>query len=405
MRAALGIDLDLRPFYERFRDDALIGPSVRAASRAPSARQAGPVRGAGVGGVRAADRVRARGGIQRRLIVAARAALRAQRDARRARPRPRSPHSPRRCCARSASRRPGRSRWCAPPARSPPVAPTSTTPTTSAPGGAWQAIKGIGSWTLQMLAFTGQGRLDQLPAGDLAYLKFVGRLRSGGDPWARATEPEVTELFAPYEPYAGLAGLHALRAGGGLRGRACGVRLRRGEAELEGSHGAARTRRASRPRRRTAPAGDVPRTEPSARALANGQGSSFTVAGGRGRASARGPRSHRRSGTLGRGRGRPSEAQRERHVVPGPDRAGCCARPHQGRRSATPASSSWKSRCSARNARIASASAAGELVQIAARVEPPAVHRDEQRGVPALRDEAPRAGREHRRGAGRSASP
>src|SRR5205085_8713566 len=47
-----------------------------------------------------------------------------------------------------------------------------------------RAIRGIGAWTLQMLALTGQGRLDQLPAGDLAYLKFVGRLRSGGDPWA-----------------------------------------------------------------------------------------------------------------------------------------------------------------------------------------------------------------------------
>lgn len=65
-----------------------------------------------------------------------------------------------------------------------------------------------------MLALTGQGRLDQLPAGDLAYLKLVGRRRSGGNPWARATEEEVVELFAPYEPWAGLAGLHALRSGG-----------------------------------------------------------------------------------------------------------------------------------------------------------------------------------------------
>ncbi|MBV8787218.1 MAG: hypothetical protein JOZ00_11065, partial [Mycobacterium sp.] len=81
------------------------------------------------------------------------------------------------------------------------------------PERAWsrlRAIRGIGSWTIQMLAFTGQGRLDQLPAGDLGYLKLVGRLRSG-DPFARATEEEVTELFARYDPWAGLAGLHALR--------------------------------------------------------------------------------------------------------------------------------------------------------------------------------------------------
>ena len=67
-----------------------------------------------------------------------------------------------------------------------------------------------------MLALTGQGRLDQLPAGDLGYLKLVGRLKTG-DPWARATEQEVDQFFAPYEPWAGLAGLHALRgAGNGL---------------------------------------------------------------------------------------------------------------------------------------------------------------------------------------------
>jgi 3-methyladenine DNA glycosylase/8-oxoguanine DNA glycosylase len=78
-----------------------------------------------------------------------------------------------------------------------------------------RAIPGVGSWTIQMLAFTGQGRVDQLPAGDLAYVKLVGRLRSGGDPYARATEEEVAEFFAPYSPWAGLAGMHALRAGGG----------------------------------------------------------------------------------------------------------------------------------------------------------------------------------------------
>jgi DNA-3-methyladenine glycosylase II/AraC family transcriptional regulator of adaptative response / DNA-3-methyladenine glycosylase II len=77
-----------------------------------------------------------------------------------------------------------------------------------------RAIPGIGSWTIQKLGLTGQGRLDQLPAGDLAYLKLVGRLRSGGDPYARVTEEEVAEFFAPYAPWAGLAGLHALRAVG-----------------------------------------------------------------------------------------------------------------------------------------------------------------------------------------------
>jgi 3-methyladenine DNA glycosylase/8-oxoguanine DNA glycosylase len=78
-----------------------------------------------------------------------------------------------------------------------------------------RAIPGIGSWTIQMLALTGQGRLDQLPAGDLKYLKLVGRLRTG-DARARATEEEVLELFLPYAPWAGLAGAHALRGGAGI---------------------------------------------------------------------------------------------------------------------------------------------------------------------------------------------
>ena len=55
--------------------------------------------------------------------------------------------------------------------------------------------------------------LDQLPAGDLAYLRLVGRLQNA-DPRARATEEEVARFFAPYEPWAGLAGLHALSAAG-----------------------------------------------------------------------------------------------------------------------------------------------------------------------------------------------
>jgi 3-methyladenine DNA glycosylase/8-oxoguanine DNA glycosylase len=71
-------------------------------------------------------------------------------------------------------------------------------------------IRGIGSWTIQSLAIGGQGRLDQLPAGDLAYLKLVGRLTSD-DPRSRATEEEVEEFFAPYAPWSGLAGAYALR--------------------------------------------------------------------------------------------------------------------------------------------------------------------------------------------------
>jgi 3-methyladenine DNA glycosylase/8-oxoguanine DNA glycosylase len=71
-----------------------------------------------------------------------------------------------------------------------------------------RAIPGIGSWTIEMTALRGQGRHDQLPAGDLGLLKLVGRALSGGDPKARAEEHQVREFFAPYGEWAGLAAAH-----------------------------------------------------------------------------------------------------------------------------------------------------------------------------------------------------
>ena len=78
---------------------------------------------------------------------------------------------------------------------------------------AWRrlrAIPGIGSWTVEMLALHGQGRHDQLPAGDVGLAKLVGGLLSGGDPRARADEREVREFFAPYGEWAGLAAAHMI---------------------------------------------------------------------------------------------------------------------------------------------------------------------------------------------------
>jgi DNA-3-methyladenine glycosylase II len=68
-------------------------------------------------------------------------------------------------------------------------------------------IRGIGPWTLQCLGLHGRGEPDSLPAGDLGYLKLVGRLANLG---RRATVEEVEEFFAPYEPYRGLAGSFVL---------------------------------------------------------------------------------------------------------------------------------------------------------------------------------------------------
>jgi 3-methyladenine DNA glycosylase/8-oxoguanine DNA glycosylase len=77
-----------------------------------------------------------------------------------------------------------------------------------------RTIHGIGSWTVEILALGGQGRLDQIPAGDLGLTKLVGRLLSGGDPWARASEQQVRHFFARFGRWQGLAANYALRSGG-----------------------------------------------------------------------------------------------------------------------------------------------------------------------------------------------
>jgi len=69
------------------------------------------------------------------------------------------------------------------------------------------AIPEIGPWTMQCLGYHGRGDPDSLPAGDLAYVKLVGHLEGLG---RRATVEEVEDYFAPYAPFRGLAGTFAL---------------------------------------------------------------------------------------------------------------------------------------------------------------------------------------------------
>ncbi len=65
------------------------------------------------------------------------------------------------------------------------------------------AMPQIGPWTVRCLGLFGRGDMDSLPAGDLGYVKLVGRLAGLG---RRATVAEVEEFYAPYEPYRGLVG-------------------------------------------------------------------------------------------------------------------------------------------------------------------------------------------------------
>jgi 3-methyladenine DNA glycosylase/8-oxoguanine DNA glycosylase len=66
------------------------------------------------------------------------------------------------------------------------------------------ATREVGPWTVQCLGLFGRGDPDSLPAGDLVYLKLVGRLARLG---RRATIEEVEDFYAPYAPFRGLAGL------------------------------------------------------------------------------------------------------------------------------------------------------------------------------------------------------
>ena len=74
-----------------------------------------------------------------------------------------------------------------------------------------RAIPGVGQWTMEMLGLHGHGDLDRVPAGDLGFLKLIGRLRTG-NPRARVDVPEAYAFFAPYAGWRGLAGSHLIAA-------------------------------------------------------------------------------------------------------------------------------------------------------------------------------------------------
>lgn len=211
MRLALGIDQDLRPFYERFRFDPLIGRAVRADPGLRVAARPDPFEALAWAICEQLIEYERAAAIQRRLVatLGRRCALSGMRNA------PTASVLARQAPALLASLDLSEGRALALIRAAREVAAGRVDLDARDHERGWRrlrAIAGIGAWTVQTLALTGQGRLDQLPAGDLAYLKLVGRLRTG-NPRARATEEEVSELFERYAPWAGLAGAHALRAG------------------------------------------------------------------------------------------------------------------------------------------------------------------------------------------------
>jgi 3-methyladenine DNA glycosylase/8-oxoguanine DNA glycosylase len=205
MRFALGTDHDLSEFHSRFRRDALIGPAVRARPWVRPRRRPEPFE--------------ALAWAVCEQLVDSRRALAIQRAIVRR-------HGRRSACGTLVA--PPSAAWLA--GRSPAeldacgLAPKRSIALVRAAREvasgrvdldrhelSWRrlrAIPNIGSWTIEMLAFEGQGRDDVIPALDLDYLELVGRLAGLG---RRATEDEVRAFFAPYEEWKGLAAFYALQ--------------------------------------------------------------------------------------------------------------------------------------------------------------------------------------------------
>jgi DNA-3-methyladenine glycosylase II len=206
MRFATSVDDDLRLFYDRFRDDPVIGRAVRSSPMLRVRRQPDPwetLYGAITEQLIELERAME---IQRGLIRAFgyRCPATGMRDA----PTPAAiaAQAPARLVSFDlAPKRALALRRCA----------------ESVAAGRLdlhdhdlrrlRSMREIGPWTCEMVALHGQGRYDLVPAGDLGFIKIVGRLLTG-NPKARADEAEVREFFEPYGEWKGLAGVHLMHA-------------------------------------------------------------------------------------------------------------------------------------------------------------------------------------------------
>jgi 3-methyladenine DNA glycosylase/8-oxoguanine DNA glycosylase len=210
MRFALGVDDDLRAFHDRFRRDPLIGPSVRRRPWLRVVRRPDPFEALAwaiteqlIDFPRAVE-------IQRRIVY--RLGRRCTATGLRDLPDAATLAGTAPALLQSLDLSAGRSLALRKAARE--VAAGRADLRAPDHERAWRrlrAIPGIGRWTIEMLALHGQGRIDQVPAGDLNLIKLVGRLQTGS-PHARATEEEVRAFFAPYDGWGGLAAAHAARA-------------------------------------------------------------------------------------------------------------------------------------------------------------------------------------------------
>jgi 3-methyladenine DNA glycosylase/8-oxoguanine DNA glycosylase len=201
MRFVLGLDYDLGEFHRRFRRDPLVGPLIRRLPSFRPRRRIWPweaLAAAVVGQLIEAERAV---GIERRLVGRwgprlgeGRAGLR---DA------PTAATIAGRAPAELAAMDLAPSRAAALRRVAGVVASGRCRLDLPAADRRLLSLPQIGPWTVQCLALFGRGEMDALPAGDLGYIKLVGRLAALG---RRATVAEVEEFYAPYEPFRGLVG-------------------------------------------------------------------------------------------------------------------------------------------------------------------------------------------------------
>lgn len=214
MRFVLAVDHDLGEFHRRFRRDRLVGPLIRRMPSFRPRRRTWPweaLAAAVVGQLIEADRaVR----IERRIVGRWGARLGEGRSA--LRDVPGAAAIAGRAPAELASMDLAPVRAAALRRVAAAVASGRCQLDSPAADRRLLAIPQIGPWTVQCLGLHGRGEMDSLPAGDLAYIKLVGRLARLG---RRATVAEVEEFYAPYEPFRGLVGSLTLAALRPLVGR------------------------------------------------------------------------------------------------------------------------------------------------------------------------------------------
>ncbi len=211
MRFALGVDDDLRPFWERHRDDPLIGPSLRRRPWLRVSRR--PVAFEALAWAICEQLIQTSQAhmIEARIVrtLGVRCADTGLRDV------PSAAALARCSPARLESFELAGRRAIALVRVAREVAAGRIDLDGPDHERAWRrllAIPTIGRWTVETFALHGQGRYDVLPAGDLGYLKLLGAARSGGNPAARAEEADVRALFARFGEWRGLAGAHAFGA-------------------------------------------------------------------------------------------------------------------------------------------------------------------------------------------------